>query len=40
MPFRMAMGGSTRDGKTNTVEEGVIGDESSGDSMSVRGRQV
>ena len=36
----MAMGGSVGDGKTDDVEEGAIGDESSGDLVSVRGRRV
>ena len=36
----MAMGGSAGDGKTSIVEEGTIGDESSGGQMSVRGRRV
>ena len=36
----MAMGRSAGDGKTNIVEEGAIGDESIGGSVSVRGRRV
>ena len=37
VPFQMAMGGSTGDSKTDVVEEGAIGDESSGGPVSVRG---
>ena len=33
----MGMGGSARDDKTGVVEEGAIGDESSGDPVSIHG---
>ena len=36
MPFRMEMGRLAGDGKTGVVEEGTIGDESSGGPVSIR----
>ena len=38
--YRMTMGRSTGDGKTNVVEESAIGDDSAGGPMSVCGRCV
>ena len=40
VPFRMGMGRSTGGGKTDVVEEGVVGDESSRCPVSVRKRRV
>ena len=40
VPFRMTIGRSPADSKTDVVEEGVIGDESTGGLVSVCVRQV